>query len=76
MKKYILRYGGDGVKPKAQVELIRALPHTRILDEDSPQMLLVEAPLEELQKAMDSLPDWRVAEERFFSLLDKPPKLL
>jgi hypothetical protein len=76
MKKYILRYGGNGIKPKAQVEIIRALPNTRILDDDSPLMLLVEAPLEELEKAMNSLPDWRVAEERFFSLLDKPSKLL
>jgi hypothetical protein len=72
MDRYILRFRGDGSKPAADVEVIRALPHTKIVDEDSNRMLLVEAPKEELLSAMELLPNWILAEERMLSIPTPP----
>jgi hypothetical protein len=76
MNRYILRFRGQGSKPSADVELIRSLPHATVLDEDSARMLLVEAPVEELQTAMHSLPGWVMAEERIVHLPDSRPRVV
>lgn len=75
MKRYILRFRGQGVKPAADVEIIRSLPHVIVLD-DTPRMLLVEAPPDELQTAMKSLPNWVMTEERMIPLSDPRPKVI
>ncbi len=72
MDRYILRFRGDGSKPVDDVEMIRALPHTKIVDEDSSRMLLVEAPKEELLSAMELLPNWILADERMLSIPTPP----
>jgi len=74
MNKYILRYRGEGMRPEEDVELIRSLPDTTVLD-DSPRMLLVEAPEDVWRKAMESLPDWVMVEEKFIPLPDPRPKV-
>ncbi|MGH9834031.1 MAG: hypothetical protein ACRD9Y_13505, partial [Blastocatellia bacterium] len=74
MKRYILRYCGEGTRLERDVELIRSLPETTVLD-DSPRMLLVEAPEDALRKALESLPDWVMVEEKFIPLPDPRPKV-
>ncbi len=74
MKRYILRYRGEGTRAEKDVELIRSLPETTVID-DSPRMLLVEAPEDVLRKALQSLPDWVMVEEEFIPLPDPRPKV-
>ena len=74
MKRFILRYRGEGTKPEKDVKLIRSAPETTVLDE-SPRMLLVEAPEDVLRKALQSLPDWVMAEEEYIPLPDPHPKV-
>ncbi|MCI0337670.1 MAG: hypothetical protein L0226_08840 [Acidobacteria bacterium] len=71
MNRYILRYRGQGAKPKEDVEMIRSLPETTIFDETS-RMLLVEAPEEVLRTALKSLTNWVMTEERFIPMPDPP----
>lgn len=75
MNRYILRFRGEGEKPETDVEVIRSLPHLKVLDEDSPRMLLVEAPEEELQPAMDALPNWLMSEERSYKVPETRPRV-
>ncbi len=75
MNRYILRFRGQGSKPAADVEIIRSLPHTTVLDEESARMMLVEAPADELKTAMRSLPDWVMTEERMLQLPDPRPRI-
>jgi hypothetical protein len=74
MKRYILRYRGEGTRPERDVELIRLAPETTVID-DSPRMLLVEAPEDVLRKTLQSLPDWVMVEEEFIPLPDPRPKV-
>jgi hypothetical protein len=55
--------------------MIRSLPDTTVLDDESPRMLLVEGPAEELQTAIKSLPNWVMTEERELTLPDPRPRL-
>jgi len=74
MSRFILRFRGQGPKPVEDVERIRALPETTVLD-DASRMLLVEAPEAELKAAIDAMPDWVMTEERMIPLPDPRPKL-
>jgi hypothetical protein len=74
MSRFILRFRGKGPKPTQDVERIRALPNTEVID-DSSRMILVEAPEAELKAAVASMPQWMVTEERVISLPDPRPKL-
>ena len=74
MPRFILRFRGKGARPIKDVEQIKALPETTVLD-DSSRMLLVEAPAADLRAAVSTLTDWVVAEERMISLPDPRPKL-
>ena len=74
MNRYILRFRGAGRKPAADVERVRALPQTTVLD-DSSRMLLVEAPAEELETALKDLPDWSMSEEQTLTLPDPRPRV-
>jgi hypothetical protein len=75
MNRYILRFRGQGAKPAADVERIRSLPNATVLDDESARMLLVEAPADELQTAMASLPGWVMTEERMILLPDPRPRV-
>jgi len=74
MSRYILRFRGEGTRPEKDVEFIRSLPETTVLD-DSPRMLLVEAPEDVLRGALQSLPDWVMVEEKSIPLPDPRPKV-
>lgn len=74
MSRFILRFRGKGAKSAEDVERIRALPATTVLD-DSSRMLLVEAPEAELKAAIEAMPDWAMSEERMIPLPDPRPKL-
>jgi len=75
MERYILRYKGPGPKPDLDVERIRALPNTTVLDHSS-RMLLVASPESELQALINSMPDWVMSPEQTFKLPDPHPKIL
>ncbi|MFN0086503.1 MAG: hypothetical protein ACKVX9_14035 [Blastocatellia bacterium] len=74
MNRYILRFRGQGKKPARDVEIIRALPGTTVID-DTNRMLLVEAPAEELQLALNSLSDWVMTEEQLLTIPDPRPRV-
>ena len=74
MARFILRFRGKGAKPSKDVEQIRALPETTVLD-DSSRMLLVEAPEASLRAAVSTMTDWVMTEERMIPLPDARPKL-
>ena len=73
MGKFILRYRGDGSKPEAAVCRIRALPELRVIDEDSPRMLLVDAPEAPLRALVADLPDWMLSEQRAYRVPERQP---
>lgn len=75
MGRFILRYKGSGPKPDEDVERIRGLAGTRVLD-DSSRMLLVAAPESELQGLINSMPDWVMSPEQTIQLPDPRPKIL
>ncbi|MDX2032930.1 MAG: hypothetical protein SF339_19795 [Blastocatellia bacterium] len=74
MSRYILRFRGQGKKPAHDVAVIRALPGATVVD-DTNRMLLVEAPADELQLALKSLPDWVMTEEQILPLPDPRPRV-
>ena len=55
--RYILRFRGSR-KSQEDVDRVRALPETKVIDETSPRMLLVEGPGDLLQRLVDSMPGW------------------
>jgi hypothetical protein len=73
MGTFILRFTGPGTRPAAAVARIRALRGLAVLD-DSPRMLLVEAPEHDLRALMASLPDWVMTRERIVPLPDPRPR--
>ncbi len=75
MNRFILRFRGSGPKPVEDIERIRALRGTVVLDDSSPRMLLVEAPQAELKALIDALPNWSMTPERMIPVPDPRPKL-
>jgi hypothetical protein len=75
MPRFILRYRGQGEKPAHDVEHLRGLKDTQVLDESSPRMLLVEAPEATVRTAVDAMPDWIVSQERTYSVPRPSPIL-
>ena len=73
MARYVLRFQGSGPRPAADVEQIRALPGTTVLD-DSRRMLLVESCNDELERFVTSLPDWKLIPETRVSYPDPRPR--
>ncbi len=73
--RFIVRYRGSGPKPEEDVERIRALPDTTVLD-DSPRMLRVAAPESELRALIGSMPDWVMSPEQTIKLPEPHPKPL
>lgn len=79
MQRYILRFRGEGTKPPADVERIRALPMLRVVDDAGGRVMLVEAESEELTSLLDSMPDWVLSKEQMVPLPNprlkvRPPK--
>ena len=73
MGRYILRYTGTGPRPPGDLERIRTAAKLTVID-DSPRMLLVEAPEEQVRKVAASLPGWICSPERTIRLPDPRPR--
>ena len=73
MGRYIVRYAGQGLRPSADVQRIRAVPGLTVLDESS-RMMLVEGSEKRLKELMGSLPGWSWSPERTIRLPDHRPK--
>ncbi len=67
--RFVLRYRGDGAKPDADVERVRALAEATVVDESS-RMLLVESEQGPLSALVASLPDWVMAPEQTLAVPD------
>jgi len=74
MKRFILRYQGEGPKPAEDVNRIRSLQNIKVLDESSPRMLLVEGPGANLKALVESMPEWVLTPQRMIPLPDPRPK--
>src|SRR5437867_13422011 len=74
MRRFILRYRGEGARPQDAVEKIRAIGGAAVL-EDSDRMMLVEAPEQELRQALGSETDWSIAPEVTYDVADTRKKL-
>ena len=72
--RFVLRYQGEGAKPEADVEQIRALAGAAVVDSSS-RMLLVESDEEQLRGVVDALPDWVMAPEQTFAVPDTRKKV-
>jgi hypothetical protein len=73
MGRYIVRYVGEGLRPSADVQRIRAAPGLKVLD-DGTQMMLVEASPKSLKNLIGSLPGWIWTPERSIRLPDHRPR--
>ena len=70
MKRFIFRFRGEGETSEVDVERIRS--ESRVVDDSSPRMLLVEVPEEKARELASSLKDWVVSEERQLSRPNPP----
>ena len=52
--RFVIRSRGAGSELAAEIEVLRRSPYVRVLDESSPNMLLVEATEEALRKTLDT----------------------
>lgn len=75
MERYVLRFQGQGDKPRHDVERVKSLSGTKVLEDSSSRMLLVESSKTGARKLEKLLPDWSVSPERMISLPDSQPKL-
>jgi hypothetical protein len=75
MPRFILRYANSGPAPDAHVKQIRALPKAKIIDASS-RMMLVDAPEEDLRKAIADMPGWVISAEQTINVPDPRPKVL
>lgn len=69
MDRFILRFTGTASPPPGEIQRIRSVANIRIID-SSPRMILVEASAEALERALGTLPGWRIVRERTVPLPD------
>lgn len=74
MSRFILRYRGRGARPQDVVGKILAIGGAAVL-EDSDRMILVDAPEQELRKALGSEADWIVTPEVKYEVPDTRKKV-
>jgi hypothetical protein len=75
MQRFILRFRGKGTKTEEDVERIRSLPETTVLDDSSSRMLLVESSPDALQSLIETMPDWTMTKEQTIKIPDPRPKI-
>lgn len=75
VERYVLRFRGPGGKPECDVEKVRALPDTTVLDESESRMLLVESSEHDVERLSEILPDWSISGERKIALPEQRPKV-
>jgi len=74
MKKFILRFTGNGPKPAADVTHIRECEGVTILNE-APRMLLVQCTKTRAKQLVEELDKWVMSEERTVELPNPRPKV-
>ncbi len=72
--RFVLRFTGEGPAPSADVERVRELPGTTVVDA-SARMLLVESGAEHLARLVDDLDHWVMAPERTYAVPDTRKKV-
>jgi hypothetical protein len=73
--RFILRYRGQGPKPPEVLDRLRALPGARVIDDDSPRMILVEAPEAALRALVGDAPDWSISASQSYVVPEKRPSV-
>jgi len=73
--RFILRYRGQGAKPKSDVAWLRSLPGASVIDDSSPRMVLVEAPEEALRRLVEQTDSWVMSSEQTYHLPAPHPSL-
>lgn len=73
-RRFVLRYRGDGPPPEADLERLRRLPGTTVLDASS-RMVLVESAEDSLAGLVEAFPDWVVAPQQTIALPDTRPRI-
>ncbi len=76
MKRFILRYRGTGAAHPDDIDRIRALAETTVVDDSSPRMLLVEGPEHTLSTAVSEMPNWIMSPEETVELPNPRPKIV
>ncbi len=71
MRRFVLLHKGRGNPPKEDCERIQALPGVRIIDDELPRLLLVEAKEEELRDLITQMPSWVMTAETSVTLKQK-----
>ncbi len=64
MTRFVLYYRGPKGPPAEHLRRIRSTAGLRVVEEDSPRLLLVEGAEVELKKALRMLDGWSVSPER------------
>jgi hypothetical protein len=66
MARFILRFQGEGTVPSLDIERVRALPGTTILDESLPHLIMIEGPEDFLRAALGTMNGWSISQERIY----------
>jgi hypothetical protein len=74
MERYIVRYTRGATAPEEEKQRIRSLDNVQVLDE-TPRMLLVQAPPETAAALQTALPDWQVNAEQVYTAPDPHPQV-
>jgi hypothetical protein len=64
MKRFVLLYRGRGAPPESDRRRIESVRALRVVEAESPRLLLVEAPEQALREVVAELPHWTIGEER------------
>jgi hypothetical protein len=75
MRRYIARFRGVGASPAETVLRIKQIDGATIVDE-SPRMMLIEAPDESALRAVLDPASWLLTEEAFFELPSPQQKVI
>lgn len=67
--RFVLRYGGEGITPEADVARVHDLDDATVVD-SSTRMLLVESHPEPLRRLVDTLPNWVMGSEQTYAVPD------
>ena len=65
MARFILRFTGKGNAPDADLELLRASPQVKIVDDSSARMLLVEGIESDVRPLVEKMGGWILVPETF-----------
>lgn len=65
LKRYVLRFRGEGAKPSADMDLLRSCDGLKLIDESSRRMVLVESLPEQVESLREKMSNWLIVEETF-----------